>query len=98
MCLYPKFILNRKYTANKKNNGNVPQIKDERAKYVPVGCGKCMECLKQKARGWQVRLQEELRNNRTALFVTFSFSDESLINLEKELDSNLTGYNLDNIS
>ena len=96
MCLYPKFILNRKYIANKKNNGNVPQIKDDRAKYVPVGCGKCMECLKQKARGWQVRLQEELRNNRTALFVTFSFSDESLIKLENELDTNLTGYNLDN--
>ena len=42
MCLYPKLILNKKYTANKKNNYKVPEIKDERTKYVAVGCGKTL--------------------------------------------------------
>jgi len=96
MCLYPKFILNRKYTATKKNNGIIPQLNDERTKYVPVGCGKCMECLRQKARGWNVRLHEELRNSKNMNFVTLSFSDESLVELEKDLDTTLTGYNLEN--
>ena len=96
MCLYPKFILNRKYTSTIKNKGNIPQIKDQRTMYVPVGCGKCIECRKQKARGWQVRLHEELRNNRNALFVTLSFSDISLIQLEKDLNDHFSGYELDN--
>lgn len=54
--------------------------------------------MRQKARGWQVRLHEELRTDdgRMKLFVTLSFSDESLIKLEKDLDSNLDGYTLDN--
>lgn len=96
MCLYPKFILNRKYRPNIKNKGNVPQVKDIRTLYVPVGCGKCMECMKQKARGWQVRLSEELRNNRNALFVTLSFSDKALADLEAKVQGNLKGYDLDN--
>ena len=58
MCLYPKLISNKKYTANKKNGGNIPPILDNRVLLVPVGCGKCMECLKQKAREWQIRMSE----------------------------------------
>ena len=97
MCLYPKFIMNRKYIPNKKNKGIPPTIKDGRTLYVPVGCGKCMECRRQKAREWRVRLQEEVRTDaRTAYFVTLSFSDKSLIELERDLNCNLTGYNLDN--
>ena len=50
---------------------------------VPVVCGKCMECRKQKAREWRVRLHEELRhNNKNVLFVTLSFSEQSLIELD----------------
>lgn len=54
--------------------------------------------MRQKARGWQVRLHEELRvsDGSMKLFVTLSFSDDSLIKLEKDLDSNLDGYTLDN--
>ena len=48
MCLYPKLILNKKYTGTKKNKGVIPTLTDERVKYVPVGCGKCMECMKKK--------------------------------------------------
>lgn len=98
MCLYPKFILNRKYIPNQKNNGNPPTIKDARTQYVPVGCGKCMECMRQKAREWQVRLHEELRTDdrRMKLFVTLSFSDKSLTELEKDVKPGLSGYELEN--
>lgn len=96
MCLYPKLILNRKYTPNNKNKGIVPTPSDQRALYVPVGCGKCMECLSQKARNWRVRLHEELRNSRNMYFVTLSFSEKSLIELQKHIDENIKGYDLDN--
>lgn len=85
MCLYPKLIHNKKYTVTKKNNGNVPILKDERVKLVPVGCGKCIECLKKKARDWKVRLHEEIQHDDTGKFVTLTFSDESLLMLENDL-------------
>lgn len=99
MCLYPKLILNRKYKANKKNKGNPPEMKDHRTKYVPVGCGKCMECKRQKAREWTVRLIEEVNNTTNGKFVTMTFSDEAIIKLEKaviEENPTLKGYDLDN--
>ncbi len=83
MCLYPKLIKNKKYVANKKNGGDVPQATDERVLWVPAGCGKCMECRKQKARQWQVRLLEDIRTNKNARFVTYTFSDENLNKIEK---------------
>lgn len=95
MCLYPKLIKNRKYISNKKNRGNVPVPADKRVLYVAVGCQKCMECKKQKARNWQIRLQEELRTKEKAQFVTLTFSTESLKALSTEIQG-LTGYNLDN--
>ena len=48
MCLYPKLIQNPKYKKNKKNGGNVPTPQDDRVLLVPIGCGKCFECMKQK--------------------------------------------------
>jgi protein required for attachment to host cells len=95
MCLYPKIIKNRKYVSNKKNKGVVPVAQDRRVLYVPVGCGKCMECRKQKSRNWQVRLHEEIKENRNGKFVTLSFSNEALNELEKEVKE-LTGYERDN--
>ena len=64
MCLYPRIIKNKKYVANKKNKGIIPQVKDKRVLYVPVSCGKCMECRRAKAREYSVRLQEEIRHNK----------------------------------
>ena len=87
MCLYPILIKNRKYTPNKKNGGNVPECKDERTLSVPVGCGKCIECRKQKARQWQVRLHEEIKSDNTGKFVTLSFSEESLYLLSERINS-----------
>ena len=85
MCLYPKLILNKKYSANKKNNGIIPTMMDERTKYVPIGCGKCIECMKQKSRDWQVRLTEEIKINKNGKFVTLTFNEESLTNLSNEI-------------
>jgi len=78
MCLYPKLIQNKKYTKTKKNNGVVPIPTDKRVLAVPIGCGKCMECRKKKAREWQVRLLEEIRENKKAYFITLTFSNESI--------------------
>ena len=85
MCLYPILIKNKKYTANKKNGGVIPAVTDERVLYVPVGCGKCMECLKKKAREWQIRLTEEIKENKNGKFVTLTFSNESLKEISKTL-------------
>jgi len=95
MCLYPKLIENRKYKANKKNGGIIPPVSDKRTLMVPVGCGKCIECKKQKARNWQVRLHEELRHDKTGQFVTLTFSDEEYKKLSEEI-TGVTDYNLDN--
>lgn len=95
MCLYPKLIRNRKYTKTKKNGGNVPPITDERTTLVPVGCGNCMECRKQKAREWQVRLLEDIKHNRNGKFITLTFTNEKYAELCKKYP-NLSGYTLDN--
>lgn len=86
MCLYPKLIKNKKYTANKKNGGVIPPIYDDRVMYVAIGCGKCIECTKKKAREWKVRLNEEVRGGGdNAYFVTLTFSNESASELYKEI-------------
>lgn len=95
MCLYPKLITNKKYQANKKNGGIIPPVTDKRALIVPVGCGKCIECMKQKARNWQIRLLEDTRHNKNGIFVTLTISNESIIELSKEIEG-LEGYELDN--
>ena len=85
MCLYTKYILNKKYMYTKKNQGNVPECKDERLRYTPTKCGRCIECRKEKARNWRIRLAEELKNNPDALFITLTFSEESYQKLSWEL-------------
>ena len=84
MCLFPRLIKNRRYLPNKKNKGVPPFCNDYRKLYVPVGCGVCIECMKQKALGWKIRLSEELKVNKYTYFVTFTFSPESLENLLTE--------------
>ena len=95
MCLYPKLIKNPKYKANKKNGGKIPAVFDIRTKVVPIECGKCMECKRKKSRDWQIRLLEDVRHEKNGVFVTLTFSNESI----KELSSGihkLQGYELDN--
>lgn len=95
MCLYPKYIKNKKYTANKKNGGIIPAIPDMRHKEIPIGCRNCIECRKQKAREWQVRLSEEIKENKNGKFITLTFNNEQYTKLYNEI-KNLDGYNRDN--
>lgn len=94
MCLHPRLLKNPKYTANKKNKGIIPEIKDKRALLVPVGCGSCEQCRKQKRREWKIRLTEECETDKNGIFVTLTFSNESI----KELGENIQadGYERDN--
>ena len=85
MCLYPELILNRKYLPNKKNGGIPPKCPDERLRYVTAACGKCYECRKQKARGWLVRMEGELRHNPNAIFITLTLEDKWYKNIEKKI-------------
>jgi len=98
MCLYPKFIKNPKYRPNKKNQGDVPHCDDERVLYVPIGCGHCMECMKQKANQWKVRLFEDIRNHRNGRFITLTFSNQSYAELADIVlkKKPVEGYTLDN--
>lgn len=96
MCLYPRLIINRKYTKTKKNDGNIPPIKDHRVKYVPIGCQKCIECTKKKSREWQTRLQEHIKTNTNGKFITLTFSNKEYEILNREIDNNVQGYQRDN--
>lgn len=90
MCLYPKIIENPRYKPNKKNGGNPPIPNDERLRAVAVGCGKCIECKKQKAREWQARLCEEIKVDKRGKFMTMTFSDEAFEKLDpnNEMEAN----------
>jgi len=96
MCLYPRIVNNRKYQKTKKNGGNIPPVLDKRTTLVPIGCGNCMECRRQKARGWQVRLHEEIKHNSNGIFVTLTFSDESIKELNELIPKSVKGYTKDN--
>lgn len=69
---------------NKKNGGVPPVCDDYRKLYVPVGCGKCIECLHQKSLQWKIRLYEELLVQKHAYFVTLTFAPEELKKLLEE--------------
>ena len=86
MCLYPKLILNRRYLPNKKNGGIPPVCPDERLRYVTTACGDCLECRKQKQRAWKVRMNEEMRNNPNAYFMTLTIDDKSYATLKAEAE------------
>lgn len=97
MCLYSTLRKNKKYVPNKKNGGIIPPILDNRVLAVPTACGNCIECKKQKARNWQVRMLEDVKTNRNGHFVTLTFSNESIRKLIKQGGlQRLKGYEKDN--
>lgn len=77
MCLFPRLIPNRRYKPNKKM-GETPFCDDHRKLYVPVGCGKCIECMKQKALQWKIRLYEELLVQKMPIMLHFHFHHKHL--------------------
>lgn len=99
MCLYPRHIENRKYKPTMKNGGKIPQIPDRRLLSAPVPCGNCIECRKKNYNNWRIRIIEELRTDKTALFVTLTINTESLRELATAAHSKhgeIYGYKLDN--
>lgn len=97
MCLYPRLMPNPKYKRTKKNGGVIPPVRDKRVQIVPIGCGTCIECRKQYARNWQVRLQEDIKEHKNGVFVTLTFSTASLrkFNMDEKI-AKLKGYEWDN--
>lgn len=96
MCVYPRLIKNPKYKATKKNGGLIPHLNDIRISMVAIGCGKCIECTKQKANQWKTRLMEEIKTNTNARFVTLTFSNESIAQLIQDIPNDYKGYEIDN--
>ena len=85
MCLYTKYITNKKYQPNRKNNFNAPVCKDKRLLLVPAKCGRCIECRKARKREWVIRLNEEIRNNpEKATFWTLTISNEDYEKLKND--------------
>lgn len=98
MCLYPTLLRNKKYAKNKKNKGQPPLVYDTRTLYVPIGCDNCAECRNRKAREWQIRLTEDIKEHKNGKFITFTFSNQSITKLvqdNKDLHG-IIGYALDN--
>lgn len=87
MCLYPKLIKNKRYLPTRKNGWVAPPCPDERLRYITAECGKCLECREQKRRGWQVRMNEEIRQNPNAYFVTLTFTNEKYEEYENKLNT-----------
>lgn len=89
MCLYPRLIKNPRYRVT-KGKYDFGTVTDWRMKYVPIGCGNCIECREQKSREWQTRLHEEIKNNKYAYFVTLTFSNEALEKLMQKYETGET--------
>lgn len=53
---------------------------------MPVPCGTCAACLKTKAEGWYIRLENEMQNSENCFFVTLTYAEENLprLTLEEE--------------
>lgn len=98
MCLYSRTMRNKYYEKTKKNGGIIPPVYDERMLWVQTTCGNCMECRKQIANGWLVRLSEEIRHRKDGRFITLTFSDNKLrevCGMIKNIET-LKGYERDN--
>ncbi len=94
MCLYTIRIRNKHFLPTKKNDFNPPECTDERLRYVEVPCGKCYECRKKKARDWGIRMQEELKVNKEAIFFTGTFTDERINLLSEKYNIDKDNVNL----
>lgn len=87
MCLYPRLIDNKKYYPTKKNNYTPTIPNDYRLTKVPIPCGMCLECRKQKSSEWRIRLGEHIKTHTNGVFITLTFDDEKLDKLCEETGS-----------
>lgn len=72
-CLSPLKIVNPKY--NGDHSVEPGQLFDY---YLYVPCGRCFECLKQKAANWKSRLFVEHQHSKRSVFLTFTIDEEHL--------------------
>lgn len=86
MCLYPVMMRNPKYLPNKKNGGKPPEAPDNKVLWVPVGCGRCEQCMRQRADSWRVRLLEEIKVDKSGVFVTLTFNEDALNDIKTKID------------
>lgn len=88
-CLYQSKMPNKKYTETKKNKGIIPKVRDKRTLGIEIPCGRCWQCKKSEAIRYRIRLSEELRhnekNNIKGHFVTLTFTDERLNELNNKV-------------
>lgn len=98
MCLFPRLIRNKKYLPNQKNGWQQPPVNDYRVTFIPVGCGECIECYKQRQKQWQVRLSEDIKHNRNGKFITLTFDKkrEDVQNIWENLKLDTDPYLKDN--
>lgn len=89
MCLSPQWVVNPYWRPNLVGDRRSPydisgefdsQMVELHPYRLLVPCGKCVDCLKKKARDWRFRLGAETLHGckRGAIFVTLTFSDRFL--------------------
>lgn len=78
MCLYPERIRNRAYIPNKKNGGIIPPVIHTGTLWTVKKCEQCIECRTQKAREWQIRLQEHITEHKNGKLIVLTFNNESI--------------------
>lgn len=52
-------------------------IKGKESGRITIPCGKCFACLSNKRQSWLFRLEKELKEAKTAFFVTITYDDEN---------------------
>lgn len=45
---------------------------------ITVPCGKCVSCLSRKRNAWSLRLQNEARSSKSAVFITLTYDNDKL--------------------
>lgn len=86
MCLYEKNGQNPRYKPNKKNKGVTPISKYDELEGIIFKCGTCLECRRERGNSWRIRLREEMKEHEKSMFVTLTFSDESIASLIEACD------------
>lgn len=55
----------------------------QKGNYVQVPCGKCGICLQRRRKSWQFRLMQELKYSWSAFFITLTYNEHSIVDLNK---------------
>lgn len=65
-CLTPAFVKN-------------PLPLNQQEGFIPIPCGKCVHCVKNKLNEWCFRITQEAREFTHQSFLTLTYSDENLV-------------------